>query len=64
MSKSLINKSNVRKYALDYAAVNRPANRFTRISEDVYPHVEAAVIQALERLVRSHPSTGRTISAK
>ena len=64
MSRSLLNRSNVRKYALDYAAVNRPANRFTRISEDVYAHVEAAMIQALETLIRKHPSTGRTISAK
>lgn len=65
MSDSLLNKSRVRKYALDKAAEHRKMGdgtpRFTRVGADFFEAVEACVRNCIESKVRAMPSAGRTL---
>jgi 2-oxo-4-hydroxy-4-carboxy--5-ureidoimidazoline (OHCU) decarboxylase len=62
-SNLLVNKAHVRTYALDFAAQTKPHERFTRVADDLYVYLDNAVKEAIERVIRRHPSTGRTISS-
>lgn len=55
----LINKTNVRKYALDYARRTRP--KFTRVSGEFLEAIEATVRQKIINHINSIPSVGVTI---
>lgn len=58
---SLINKSKVKRFALDFAAENR-THTFTRVSADFLNAVEADFRNLLMRRVSNHPSTGKTLT--
>jgi hypothetical protein len=62
---SLLNKSHVRKFTLDYAAKERPmpdgSPRFTAVGGDLYEKAEAHLRQFLRNQVKAQPSKGKTI---
>jgi hypothetical protein len=58
---SLLNKKAVKSLLLAAAKEHKPFHPLTRVSEDVYPKVEAAVRQACINIVKSQPSSGVTI---
>lgn len=57
---SLINKSKVKRYILDFASENR-SHKFTRVSQDAIDMVEAAARAAAKAIVTSAPSKGKTL---
>jgi hypothetical protein len=57
---SLINKSAIRKYILDYAASTR-AHPFTRVSPEIYAAAEERLRSFLRNIVRYQPSVGKTV---
>ena len=57
---TLINKSKVKRYILDYAATNR-SHKFTRVSQEAIDSVEAAARAAAKAIVTSAPSKGKTL---
>ena len=57
---SLVNKTKVRRYVLDFAAGSR-AHKFTRVSQGAIDKVEAAARQAARALVTTAPSKGKTL---
>jgi hypothetical protein len=57
---TLINKSKVKKYILEFAEANR-AHKFTRVSQEAMDKVEAAVRSACKAIVTSAPSKGKTL---
>ena len=57
---SLINKSKVKKYILEFAEANR-SHKFTRVSQEAIDRVEAAARAAAKAIVTSAPSKGKTI---
>lgn len=56
----LINRSACKKTVLDVCERNR-YGKFTRVSADVYDHLEYVVRKEIIRLVQAHPSIGKTI---
>ena len=60
MAHPLINRKNVRRFVLDYAGRHR-AHRYTRVAEDVFDQIEAAVRDKCRAIVRIQPSAGQTI---
>ena len=59
-SSSLLCRSKVRTYLLDYAKKHRH-HKFTRVSADTYDQLEGIIRQAARRHVDSFPSTGSTL---
>jgi len=59
-SHPLINKKNVRRFILDYAARNRP-HKYTQVAPSAYHAVNAAIREKCRQIVRVQPSAGRTI---
>ena len=57
---NLINKSQVKKFILEYAAANR-AHKFSRVSQETLDKVEAATRAACKAIVTSAPSKGKTL---
>ena len=57
---TLINKSKVKKYILEFAEANR-AHKFTRVSQEAIDRVEAAALAAAKAIVTSAPSKGKTL---
>ena len=57
---TLINKSKVKKYILEFAEANR-AHKFTRVSQEAIDRVEAAARVAAKAIVTSAPSKGKTL---
>ena len=57
---TLINRSKVKRYILDYASENR-AHKFTRVSQEATDRVEAAARSAARAIVTSAPSKGKTL---
>lgn len=57
---SLINKSNCKKFILDFAEREK-FHKFTRVSADCWPHLEAKLRAHLRNLVNSQPSKGKTV---
>ena len=57
---TLINKSKVKKYILEFAEANR-AHKFTRVSQEAIDRVEAAARAAAKSIVTSAPSKGKTL---
>jgi hypothetical protein len=57
---TLINKSKVKKYILEFAEANR-AHKFTRVSQEAIDRVEAAARCAAKAIVTSAPSKGKTL---
>jgi hypothetical protein len=60
ISSSLLCRSKVRAYLLDYAKKHRH-HKFTRVSADTYDKLEGIMRQAIQRHVDSHPSSGSTL---
>ena len=60
MSASLLNKAQLKKYALDAAAANRH-HKFSRVSEDFMIKAEAHLRQWVVAHVKNLPSSGETI---
>ena len=58
---SLIKWSAVKKYALEAAVRLRPARRWTRVSKQLQPQIEAVVRMWLDNHIRSMPSRGKAI---
>lgn len=56
-----LNAERVRKFLLETAKVNRPANRFTRVSAETLTSINAQVRTLLLHVVHRAPSKGRTI---
>lgn len=54
-------KSKCKKFALEFAKINRPSNKFTRVSEDFLISCEVAVKNHIQSRIRSHPSIGKTL---
>lgn len=59
-STSLINRAAVRNAALGFS-LSIKGGKFTRVSGDFLRKVETEVRLCIERLVRSHPSIGKTL---
>lgn len=57
---SLINRSACKKFVLDVAE-NTRTKKFTRVSADVFEHLEYVMQKAIRDLVRSQPTLGKTI---
>ena len=57
---SLINWAQCRQRALSLATER--AHKFNRVSDDVRARLERVVGEEIERIVRSQPSMGKTIS--
>lgn len=57
---TLINRSKVKRYILDFASDNR-AHKFTRVSQEAIDRVEAAARAAAKSIVTSAPSKGKTL---
>jgi len=60
MSNSLINRSKVKRFILDFASENR-AHKFSRVSQESIDRVEAAARAAAKAIVTSAPSKGKTL---
>jgi len=58
---SVINRTEVRKLALDYSLKDRNG-KFTRVSEEYLSEIERLVIQAVRVSVRHHPTKGKTLT--
>ena len=54
-------KSKVKKFALEFAKVNRPANKFKRCSEEFLISCEIALKNHIQSRIKSHPSNGKTL---
>jgi hypothetical protein len=57
----LINKAACKKAVLEIAERERTAKKFTRVSADVFEHLNSKILEEIRTLVRSHPSVGCTI---
>jgi|688.fasta_scaffold299580_6 hypothetical protein len=57
---SLINRSACKKFVLSVAEDTR-TKKFTRVSADVFDHLEYVMQKAIRDLVRTHPTIGKTI---
>lgn len=57
---SLINRSACKKFVLEVAD-NTRAKKFTRVSGDVFDHLESVMQKAIRDLIRTHPSVGTTV---
>jgi len=55
-----INRSSVRRLALDYAKSNR-ADKFTRVGKSFFERIDAKVRNIIISEVQSHPSIGKTL---
>jgi len=56
-----INKAQCREYLL--AAANRKwPGKFTRVADNVYPHLEAEFQRVMDEFIRAHPTLGKTLS--
>ncbi len=62
MSASLLCKSAVKKFLLEYSEREK-FHKFTRVSASAIEHIEAQTREACRRLVKSQPSKGMTISS-
>ena len=56
-----LNRSKVKRTALEIAASIRPANKFTRVGMSFIERIEAKVRAAIREEVRIHPSKGKTL---
>jgi hypothetical protein len=56
-----INKSACKRLTLDMAKTLRPANKFTRVSEEFLISCEAALKNHIQSRVKTHPSKGKTL---
>ena len=56
-----LNRSKVKRTALEIAATIRPANKFTRVGMSFIERIEAKVRAAIREEVRIHPSKGKTL---
>ena len=57
----LICASKCKKYTLESAKINRPANKFTRVSKEFLISLENNLRQFIDARVKSHPSVGKTL---
>jgi hypothetical protein len=57
---TLINKSKVKRYILEFAEANR-AHKFSRVSQETIDRVEAAARSACKAIVTQAPSKGKTL---
>jgi hypothetical protein len=57
---SLLNKRQVKRFALD-AAANTRAHKFTRVGSEFYAQCEANLRQFITNYVKRLPSKGKTI---
>ena len=58
----LICASKCKKHAVEMARVLRPANKFTRVSEDFLISCEAALKAHIHSRIKAHPSKGKTLT--
>ncbi len=61
MSKLLINKANVRRYVLDYAAQIGRKAQVQRVGGKVYVDLDERVKHFIRAMVQSHPSAFKTL---
>jgi hypothetical protein len=59
---STINKKAVRELLLATAKKERPFQKITRVGDDAYPKVEAAIRRAAADIVRAMSRSGQTIN--
>jgi hypothetical protein len=57
---TLINKSKVKRFILEFAEANR-AHKFSRVSQETIDRVEAAARSACKAIVTQAPSKGKTL---
>lgn len=55
-----INRSSVRRFALDYSKTNR-AGKFTRVGKSFFERVDAKIRNIISSEVQSHPTVGKTL---
>ena len=60
---SLLNKTHVKKFALDYANANR-AHKFERVSAQFIEEIESQLRLVIAGRVQSHPSKGKTLMGR
>lgn len=56
----LINKAHCKAYLLERSNTTR-AGKFKRVSADVWPYLESALIEKMNEFVKYHPSIGKTL---
>ena len=59
-TKKLINRSNVKKLALEQAAARTDAT-FERVSGEFYDELNEKVLETIKNHIATHPSHGKTI---
>ncbi len=59
----LVIRSSAKALLLELAKKRWADGKFTRVSADVYPALDAVVRKAAEELIQSHPSVGKTLHA-
>jgi len=61
---SLINRAAVRAAFLERIQIVRPGTVFvpTRVAESALVDVEAATLKAIDRIIATHPTKGKTIT--
>jgi len=57
---SLVNRTEVKKQFLSRWE-NKRSHKMTRVSKEAIDWVESQVILAIDRLIETHPSLGKTI---
>lgn len=57
----LICASKCKKYALESAKTNRPANKFTRCSQEFLVDLENQLRMLIDSKIKAHPSIGKTL---
>lgn len=58
---AVINKSAVKKLALEYALVRFPGGKFTRVSAEFLENVDLEIRNVVRRRIHELPSVGKTI---
>jgi len=57
----LVNVTQVRKYALDFAQKIARGDAFSRISSEFYDHLEVLIRKSIRASVERHPSKWQTL---
>lgn len=61
MQKLLVNRTRCRQYLLERAETRIPG-KFTRVSEDVFRHLDTVLRTEMQKLITRHPCKGKTIN--
>jgi len=58
----LINRDTVRRYIMDQIALIRPGWNCTRVSDRVFPELDARLRNMIRQEIHNHPTLGKTFN--